>query len=401
MSSQIGPFSSRNYRLYFAGQFVSLVGTWSQQVALAWLVITMSKSGTVLGLVVAAQALPILILGPWGGLLADRVNKRKLLLITQLLLAIIALVTGGLIVTKAIEIWMVFALSLAIGIVNSAANPTRQSFISELVRHEHLRSAVSLSSVLVNTARAIGPAVAGVLIAKVGLEVCFFLDAFSYVFVITALLMMNPAKLTTPELTIRANGQIREGFRYVRRAPPLFVPLVMMVLIGTFAYEFQVVLPLVATHVFDGDAGTLGALFSAQGIGAIVGGLYVTRRGKTGIKAVTRGAAVFGFAMALASLAPSFRIELALLFLVGASSVQFLSVANSTLQLNADPMFRGRVLALWSMAFVGSTPIGGPIVGYIAEHFSPRLAMGAGALACFLATFIGLAATKTHKSASL
>jgi MFS family permease len=394
MTNKKGPFSSKNYRLYFAGQAISLIGTWVQQVALAWLVFTLSGSGTVLGFAIAAQTLPILILGPYGGLLADRFDKRRLLMVTQVLLGLVSLLVGSLVITKAIEIWMVFALCLAIGLLNCAANPARQSFISELVDSSDLRSAVSLGSVLVNTARAIGPAIAGLLIATVGIELCFFIDAVSYIAVIVALAAMNSAELHSSTPVQRGKGQIREGLRYVRNAPPLLIPLLMMILIGTFAYEFQVLLPLVAAHVFDGDAGTLGALLSAQGLGAIAGGLYVAKHGSTGIKAVTRGAALFGVAMALAAFAPTFHIEMLLLFLVGATSVQFLSVGNSTLQLNAEPAYRGRVMALWSMAFLGSTPIGGPLVGWIAEHLSPRLGLGIGALSCLVATIIGLLALR-------
>jgi MFS family permease len=383
--------------LFFAGQCVSLIGTWSQNVALAWLVYSLSNSGTILGFAIAAQTLPILLLGPIGGLLADRFDKRRLLAASQVALGVTSLAIGLLVITKNAEIWALFALSLVIGIANSVANPTRQSFISELVPAEHLRAAVSIGSVLVNAARAIGPAIAGVLISTVGIEVCFFVDAVSYLFVVAALGAMRSGELRSPLRTIRGKGQIRDGFQYVRNAPPLLTPLLMMVLIGTFAYEFQVLLPLVAANVFDGDASTLSALLAAQGAGAIIGGLYVARRGSTGIAAVTRGSALFGAAMALAALAPTFHTEVALLFVVGACSVQFLSVGNSTLQLNADPRYRGRVMALWSMAFLGSTPIGGPIIGWIAETSSPRIGLGIGAFSCLLATLIGLAAIKKSK----
>jgi MFS family permease len=390
MSSRLGPFSSLNYRLYFGGQCISLVGTWMQQVALAWLVFTLSHSGTVLGFAIAAQTLPILLLGPYGGLLADRFDKRRLLLITQVILGVVSLTNGILVASGNVEIWMLFVSSAAIGIVNSCANPARQSFISELVEPQNLRSAVSLGSVMVNAARAVGPAIAGFLIANVSMEMCFFLDAISYVGVITGLLLMNRGELRTPEPAVRSKGQIRDGLRYVRNAPPLLIPLLMMTLIGTFAYEFQVLLPLVAAHTFEGSAATLGTLLSAQGLGAITGGIYVARHGKTGTRAVTRGAALFGTAMLLASVAPTFHVEVVFLFLTGFCSVQFLSVGNSTLQLTAEPRYRGRVMALWSMAVLGSTPIGGPIIGWISQHASPRLGLGMGAASCMVATLIGV-----------
>lgn len=394
---KFGPFSSRNYRLYYGGQAVSLIGTWMMQVAQAWLVLTVSGSGTMLGLAVAAQMLPILIFGAYGGLIADRVNKRRLILISQILLGLISLTTGILSATGAIQLWMIFVLSALIGFVSAVANPARQSFVSELVDRRFLRQAVSLNSVLINIAHAIGPAIAGVLIATVGIQLCFFIDAASYLVVIAALLLMDTDALTTPEPTRRGKGQIREGFRYVRSEPRIYTPLLMMVIVGTFAYEFQVLLPLVATHTFSGGAGALGALSSAQAVGAICGGLYVARRGTIGVIAVTRGVAMFGGAMVLAALAPTFEVELAALFVVGFASVQFLSVGNSTIQLTAEPAYRGRVLSLWTTGFLGTTPIGGPIIGFIGEHLSPRVSLGVGALSCFVAATLGLVVIRHHR----
>lgn len=362
-----------------------------QQVAQAWLVLTISHSGTVLGLVVAAQTLPVLLLGAYGGLIADRLDKRKLMIVTQLVLGTVSLTNGVLVATHAVRLWMVVCLALIMGLTNATANPARQSFVSELVDRKHLRAAVSLNSVMVNTARAVGPAIAGVFIATIGLQLCFFCDAISYLFVIAALALMNTSLLNTPVPTSKAKGQVRDGLAYVRSVPALFVPLLMMVLIGTFAYEFQVLLPLVATREFHGNASSLGALSSAQGIGAIVGGLYVAKRGKTGIAAVTRGAFLFGMALILGVFAPAFWLEVAALFVIGATSIQFLSVGNSTLQLSSDPQYRGRVMALWSMAFLGTTPIGGPIVGWTAQHLSPRVGMGMGAAACLVSATIGFA----------
>jgi MFS family permease len=398
MNPRFGPFGSRNYRLYFGGQALSLIGTWMQQVAQAWLVLTISHSGTILGLVVAAQTLPVLLLGAYGGLIADRVNKRKLMIATQVIMGTVSLTNGLLVATHNVHLAIVVCLALVMGLTNSVANPARQSFVSELVDRKNLRAAVSLNSVMVNTARAIGPAIAGVFIATIGVQLCFFCDAVSYLFVIAALLLMNTSLLNTPVPTVRAKGQIRQGLTYVRSVPTLFIPLVMMVVIGTFAYEFQVLLPLVATREFHGDASSLGILTSAQGIGAIAGGLYIARRGKTGIAAITRGALLFGLALILATLAPVFWLEVAALFIVGASSIQFLSVGNSTIQLAADPQYRGRVLALWSMAFLGTTPIGGPIVGWVSQHFSPRYAMGLGAVACLVSAAIGFAVLNRTKA---
>lgn len=381
-----------NYRRYFAGQAVSLVGTWMQTVAQAWLVLELTGSGTALGLVAAAQFLPILLLAPYGGVLADRLDKRTILIATQAALGAMALTLGVLVVTGAVRLWMVVVLALLLGIATALDNPARQAFAQEMVGAGGLRNAVSLNSVLVNTARAVGPAVAGVLIATIGTGPCFLINAASYVAVVVALLGMDVDALVRSPRQDRGPGQVRQGLRYVARTPDLLIPLMMLAVVGTLAYEFQVVLPLLARGPLDGGAGTYGMLTSAMGAGAIVGGLVVAGRGGTGLRALTLASAVFGLAILAAAAAPSVPVALIALTVVGATSVTFLAVGNTTLQLTSEPRFRGRVMALWAVAFLGSTPLGAPIVGAVSEHISPRGGLVIGGLACLAAAAVGAAA---------
>jgi MFS family permease len=368
---------------------VSLVGTWMQTVALGWLVLELTGSGTALGTVVAAQFLPILLLGPYGGLLADRMDKRRLLMATQAVLAATALALGLLVVTGAVELWMVVAVAVVFGLVTACDTPTRQAFSLEMVGPERLRNAVSLHSTLVNVARAVGPAVAGLVIATAGTGICFLINAGSYAAVLAALWTMETGTLRPARPAVREPGQVREGIRYVGRTPGLLVPLIMVALIGTLAYEFQVVLPLLATGPFHGDAATYGVLTSAMGAGAIVGGLVVAGHGRTGLRPLTAAAAVFGAAILAIALSPSLPVAVLALAATGAASITFLATGNTTLQLASEPRFRGRVMALWTVAFLGSTPIGAPIVGAISEHLGPRGGLAAGAATCHVAAAVG------------
>ncbi|MCX4681880.1 MFS transporter [Streptomyces sp. NBC_01433] len=379
-----------NFRLFFGGQCVSLVGNWMQVVSQSWLVLQLSGSGTVLGLVVAAQFLPVLLGAPYGGLIADRADKRRLLMATQTSLGVLALVLGLLTVTGTVRLWMVVVLALALGTVNAVDNPTRQSLVPELVGTGLLRGAVSLNSVMTNAARAIGPAVAGVLIATVGAGVCFLANAASFAAVLVALGLMKPGRLQPAPAVTRAKGQLTEGLRYVRGTPGLWVPLVMMALIGTLAYEFQVLLPLLATTGLHGDARTYGFLTSAMGLGAVAGGLAITIRGRAGVGPLTVAAAGFAAALTAAALIPSLPGALTTLMLVGAAGTVFLATGNTTLQLISEPHYRGRVMALWAVTFLGSTPIGGPLIGLVGEHLGPRAGLAAGAAACAAAAVLGL-----------
>ena len=369
---------NRNYRRFFAGQSISLIGTWMQTVAQSWLVLELTGSATMIGLVVAVQTLPVLVLAPYGGLTADRLDKRRVLLATQTALSLLALVLGLLVVTHAVRLWMVFTIAGCLGLVNSVDNPTRQSFIPEMVGTESVSNAVSLNSVMSNSARAIGPAVAGIFIVTVGVGVCFLVNALSFVAILVALLRMHPADLVRTEAVAHRPGQVVEGLRYVRRTPRLLIPLMMMALIGALSYEFQVVLPVLAQQTFHKAADGYGFFTAAFGAGAVVGGLVVASRRPTGLRAVTISAGAFGLSLLAAALAPSFAIELVMLCCVGAASVSFMARGNTTLQLTTEDAMRGRVMALWAVTFVGTTPIGGPIIGFVCEHASPRWGLAVG-----------------------
>jgi MFS family permease len=386
-----------NYRRYFAGQAVSLVGTWMQTIAQGWLVLELTGSGTALGLMAAAQFLPILLLAPYGGVLADRLDKRRLLIATQVGLGAIALALGVLVVTGLVQLWMVLVLALMLGLLTAVDNPARQAFAQEMVTPARLRNAVSLNSVLVNTARAVGPAMAGILIATTGTGICFLINAASYAAVVFALASMDTGELHPTDSAGRAPGQVRQGLTYVAHTSELLVPLMMLALIGTLAYEFQVVLPLLARGPLEGGPGTYGLLTSAMGAGAIVGGLVVAGHGRTGLRPLTMAAALFGAAILATAAAPSVAVALVALTVVGATSVTFLAVGNTTLQLTSDPRFRGRVMALWTVAFLGSTPIGAPIIGWVSEQISPRGGLVVGGVACLVAAGVGaIALAREH-----
>ncbi len=388
--------SSRNYRTYLVGQSISLTGTWMQTVAQAWLVLKLTGSGTALGFVVALQFLPVLMFGPFGGVIADRVPKRRLLLITQVCFGLLALLLGILTATDVVTLWMVYAVAFCFGCVTALDNPARQTFVLEMVGREHLPNAVTLNTVNINMARVIGPALAGLIIGLIGIAPCFFLNAASYVAVVAALLMMNVGELRPLPAQPRAKGQLREGFHYVWSTPRLRTPLVMMAIVGTLAYEFQVILPLVAKYTFGGDAATYGIMTGAMGVGAVIGGLFTASRQRTGDGPLIKATVVFGALIVIAAIMPTLPMMIVLLVGVGAGSVTFLARANSTMQLRTDPVFQGRVMALWAVAFLGTTPIGGPIIGWIGQNIGPRWGMVVGGTATLLAALWGWYALGLH-----
>jgi len=383
-----------NYRRYISGQSVSLVGTWMQMTAQSWLVLTLTNSSTDLGLIVALQTLPVLLLGPYGGVIADRVDKRRLMVVLQSVMGIQALALGLLTVTGAVRVWEIGLLAALLGLNNAFENPARQSFMLEMVGPDHLRNAVSLNSVMVNVARSIGPAVAGVLIATVGDGVCFLVNAASFIAVVTSLIRLERSSLHPSPPTGREPGQLREGLRYIRRTPELRIPLLMMAIVGCLGYEFQVSLPVMARQGLHTGAAGFGFMTAAMGIGAVAGGLLVAARGRTGIRTLVLAAAAFGVAFAFAALAPSLPIELVALALVGWASISFMSTGNSTLQLTAAPTMRGRVMSLWFVAFQGSTPVGGPIIGWVMAWAGARAGLGIGAVTCLLVSLMGLLALR-------
>jgi MFS family permease len=383
-----------NYRRYIAGQSVSLIGTWMQMAAQSWLVLSLTGSATTLGVIVALQTLPVLLLGPYGGVVADRVDKRRLMVALQIAMGVQALILGLLTVTHSVRLWEIGVLAALLGLNNAFENPARQSFMLELVGGESLRNAVTLNSVLVNVARVIGPAVAGVLIATVGEGPCFLFNAASFVAVVTSLVTLDRAAINPSPPSGREPGQLRAGLRYVRRTPELGVPLAMMALAGALAYEFQVTLPVMARQGLHVGASGFGFMTSAMGVGAVVGGLFVATKGKTGLPTLVLAASAFGVVLLLAALAPSLPTELVALALAGGASISFMSTANSTLQLSAAPSMRGRVMALWFVAFQGSTPIGGPIIGWVMAQAGARAGLGLGGITCLLTALLGLLALR-------
>jgi len=377
-----------NYRRYFTGQSISLIGTWMQTTAQAWLVLTLTRSSVDHGVIVALQALPVLLLGAYGGVVADRVDKRKLMIALQSLMGVQALVLGILVTTHTVRVWEVGLLALILGLNNTFENPARQAFILEMVGPRDLRNAVSLNSVLANVARAIGPAVAGLLIASVGDGFCFLLNAASFVAVVVSLATMDRSALQPSVPSGRKRGQLREGLRYVSHVPELAVPLLMMVLIGTFAYEFQVVLPVLAKQTFHGGATVYGFMSASMGIGAVAGGLVTAARGHTGLRPAALAASAFGVVLFLAAGAPLLFLEYLALAAVGWASVSFIARGNSTLQLSAAPSMRGRVMALWAIAFQGTTPIGGPLIGLVVAGAGARAGLLSGAISCVAAAAV-------------
>jgi len=379
----------RNYRLYYIGQIISTSGTFMQSVAQAWLVLKLTNSGTALGITSALQYIPILILGPYGGVIADRLSKRKILYFTQSISGILALILGALVATSLVRVWMVYILAFCLGMVNVFDNPTRQTFYIELVGSDNLRNAVTLYSTLVNLARIIGPAIAALIIAVFGLAPCFIINGISYVAVVIMLGMMNANELITTPPVPRAKGQIQEGFKYVISTPIIGSTLLMMALIGTFTYEFQVSLPLIAQFTFKGDASSYALLTGSMGFGAALGGIsFASRKGIDPNKVIV-ASLLFGLTVLAAAFMPSLILTGLALVFVGITSINFSSIGNSMLQLESSPQMRGRVMSFWSIAFLGSTTIGGPIVGWFAEVAGARWSLALGGIAALIATVLG------------
>jgi MFS family permease len=390
-----------NYRRYYTGQAISLIGTWMQMTAQAWLVLSLTHSSTALGVVIALQTLPVLFLAPYGGVVADRVDKRKMMIGLQSAMGVQALILGVLTVTGSVRFWEVGALAALLGLNNAFENPSRQSFMLELVGPEHLRNAVSLNSVLVNVARTIGPAIGGLLIAGVGDGVCFLINAVSFIPVVGTLVAMDTTALNPATPMPRGRGQLREGLRYVRSMPDLAIPLVMMALAGCLTYEFQVTLPVMASSGLHVGATGFGFMTASMGVGAVIGGLGLAARGRTGLRPLVLAAGALGVALTLATLAPSLGLEMVALALAGATSITFMSTGNSTLQLTAAPNMRGRVMSLWFVAFQGSTPIGGPIIGAVMGAVGARAGLGIGAVTCVLVAVLGSAAVRASQTARM
>jgi MFS family permease len=387
----------RNYRLYFVGMLISTCGTWMQSVAQSWLVLKISGSSAAVGFTVALQFLPILVGGAWSGVLADRVDKRKLLIGTQASAGVLAAVLGFVVMFGAVQLWHIFLLAFALGVVTALDNPARRALSVEMVGKEYVSNAVSLSSAMFTGARVIGPAIAGILIAGVGIAWCFFANGISYVAAIVAFMVMRPDEFQAAERIQRKKGQLGDGLRYVWRTPELRGPLLMVAVIGTLSYNFQVVLPALAKFTFGGDASTFGLMYSLMSIGSVLGALFVAHRTYATRRVLIASAAAFGALLLVAAAVPTLSLEIFVLMLVGAAGVMFVSTANGLLQQHADPQMQGRVMALYSVAFLGSTPIGSPIVGWVDDAFNPRAGLALGGIAA-LVTALAVAAALRSQS---
>ena len=366
----------RNYRLYFFGQIVSATGTWIQSVAQVWLVLKLSGSGLALGITTGLQFLPILLFGPWGGVVADRFDKRKILMWTQSASAVMAAVLGILVMTGAVRLWMVYLLAFVLGFVTLIDNPTRQSFVVEMVGPDDLQNGISLNSAVFTATRIVGPAIAGLLILTVGLALCFLLNAASYIAVIAGLALMRPADLRRQALVPRAKGQVRAGLRYVWSTPRLRWPLLLMAVIYTLSFNFSVLLPLLARNAFHGGAGLYSLFFSMMGLGALVGALMMANQRRPSQRVLAGAGLGFGIAVVAVAVSPVIGLAVAAMILVGFTSMAFMATSNSMLQFATRPSMRGRVMAVYAMVFLGSTAIGGPLSGWVAGALGPRMALG-------------------------
>ena len=388
--STFAALAVRNYRFYFFGQIVSVSGTWMQSLAQAWLVLELTHNGTWVGLVTAAQFLPVMLAGPYGGLIADRVDKRRMLMFTQTAAGTLALILGLLAATHEVKLWMVFALAMGLGGVNTVDNPTRQAFVMEMVGADMVTNAVTLNSVVINGARIVGPALAGVLIGTVGVAPCFIINAASYVAVIIGVSLMRPAELVRGQRVARARGQLMEGLRYAWQTPALRTPLLMVTVVGTLAYNFTVTLSLLSSRTFHSGAGGFGVMTSAMGAGAVIGGLITASRSRPTGRRLVLVTAALGAALIGCALMPLYPMELAMLGLMGVANICFIATANTTLQLSSSTEMRGRVMALYGVAFLGTTPIGGPLIGWISQHAGPRFGLALGGVASVIAALVAV-----------
>jgi MFS family permease len=389
--------SVRNYRLYFTGQLVSTTGTWMQSVAQAWLVLQLTDSGVALGVTIALQFTPVLLAGAWGGLVADRVDKQRLLLGTQAAAALLALVLGAVTALGVVELWMIYVLALGLGAVNALDNPARRAFVAEMVGDEHISNAVSLSSAMFMAARVIGPAIAGIVIASAGVSWCFFANGLSYGVAILAFAMLRRNEFFAVEPVPRRKGQLREGLGYVWSNPALRLPLVLTAVIGTLAFNFQIVLPLLAKQTFDGDAGTFGALYALMSVGSVIGALVTAHETRASRRYLLGAALAYGVLLLGAAAAPTLAVEMLVLVPVGAAGIAFTAMANGVLQTECAPEMRGRVAALFTVAFLGSTPIGGPIIGWVSQQLGPRAGLWVGGVATLAVTVAAIAGIRRHR----
>lgn len=371
----------RNFRLFFIGQGISQIGNWMTLVAQTLLVLQLTDSGVALGVLAIAQFGPILVIGPWTGLLADRSDKRRLLIVVQGVAMLQSFALAAVAFDDHPSVNMVYVVALIGGLTIAFDNPARRAFVVEMVEGDDIGNAVALNSALMTSSRIIGPALAGLAIATAGYGWAFLIDGISYIAVIVTLMMMRESELSATEVIERARGQVREGLRYVRSIPDLWVPLVMMAVIGTLSFNFQVVFPLFTKRDLGGDDQMFTILFSIVSVGSLIGALATARRHSIELRVVAVSAVGFGIAMSAMSVAPNPGAAMVIGVFVGIGSISFLTASTAIVQMRADPTMRGRVLALQAMVFLGSTPIGGPILGWISQNYGARYGIALGGVA--------------------
>ena len=392
-SRTFAALSVRNFRLYFAGQLISVSGTWMQTVAQGWLVLKLTGSSVDLGVAIALQYVPMLILGSYGGLIADRYEKRRILYFTQASAGLLALVLGVLATTHHVTVTSVYVVAFLLGLVNLFDVPARQAFVQEMVGRDLIANAVSLNSVLMNSGRVVGPGIAAGLIALVGTAACFYTNAASYLAVLLALALMRKREFLPMKTGQRQSGQLRLGLQYVLQTPLLRNVILATAVVGMFAFNFTTTLPLLAHTTFHQRTATqYGILMSAMGVGAIIGGLFIAHRSRPTPKLLVMLSLGFGLFMTSVAFAPTLLWAEILLVPCGAFSIAFMSSANATLQLNSSQQMRGRVMSLYGIAFLGTTPIGAPLIGLIIAGTNPRMGLFVGALLT-LVTALGLVIT--------
>ncbi|MEU2507991.1 MFS transporter [Streptomyces sp. NPDC007863] len=386
-----GTFSSlsiRNYRLFFTGAIVSNTGTWMARITQDWLVLSLTGSAAAVGITTALQFLPMLLFGLYGGVIADRYPKRRLLLVSQAALGLCGLALAVLTLSGHVQVWHVYLIAFLLGMVTVVDNPARQSFVSEMVGPDQLRNAVSLNSANFQSARLVGPAVAGVLIAGVGSGWAFLINGLSFLAPLTALWLMRPAELHKVERAPRGKGQLREGLRYVAGRPDLIWPIVLVGFIGTFGFNFPIWLTAFSGEVFHVGAGTYGFLNTLMAAGSLAGALLAARRGSTRLRMLVIAAGVFGVLEIAAAFSPSFWLFALLLVPIGMIGLTVNITANSAVQMATDPAMRGRVMSLYMMVFAGGTPIGAPLLGWVTDTYGARVGFATGGLVSLAAAAV-------------
>ncbi|WP_405807742.1 MFS transporter [Streptomyces sp. NBC_00210] len=375
----------RNYRLFATGQVVSNTGTWMQRIAQDWLVLTLTGSASAVGITIALQFLPMLLFGLYGGVLADRLPKRPLLLATQCAMGLTGLALAVLTLSGHVQVWHVYLTAFLLGLVTVVDNPARQSFVAEMVGPDQLANAVSLNSANFQSARLVGPAVAGVLITAVGSGYAFLFNGLSFLAPIVGLLLMRPGELHKVERAPRGKGQLREGLKYVAGRPELIWPIVLVGFIGTFGFNFPIWLSAFVDDVYHSGASTYGLLNTLMAGGSLAGALLAARRGTSRLRVLVGAAVLFGVLEIVTAFAPQFWIFAVLLVPIGMFGLTVNVTANSSIQMATEPAMRGRVMSLFMMVFVGGTPLGAPLVGWITDTYGPRIGFAAGGTVALIA----------------